>query len=228
MKRLVFLLLLAPSVLRASPIADPLWQKAVEAIGRVKTWVPGLTVMNLEVADDKGKTTDAFEYWYRLSPDDHGAPVLSLQKALRNGVDVTASEIQAQQRRSGINVISLLMANNPFDPDRQNSVQETTRVGTLEVDRQSCAEYSFVMKAERAAPWRARQRWSLSNGLPLEISYSPKPLPFGVQKMITTLSYAHGYLKEVVMDGSGGFLFLKRVFHTRVTLDDYWKTKGGS
>jgi hypothetical protein len=69
-------------------------------------------------------------------------------------------------------------------------------------------------------------------GIPLQVSYTPKPLPRGVFEMKATLLYdrgplGDGFLKEARVEGVGGILFLRKSFRMTIALSEYWQNKGG-
>jgi hypothetical protein len=228
-----FFLISISQVLGAVSAQDPLWLKAVELARRSKPWVPGTTVMQLELLDDKGATTESFETLMRISPDSSGNPVTEVEKATRNGSDVTASQREAQEKRNRDAVKSgkpapFMMGDNPFDPDVQSVVQIEVLGRTALVSGVNCAMYGFTWKKTDGAEVSGTAALEMKTGAPREVEYTVKPLPTGVWSMKTVLRYGDGpegggYLREVFIEGTGGVLFIKKNFRTLITLDAYWK-----
>ena len=68
------------------------------------------------------------------------------------------------------------------------------------------------------------------NGTPVKIEYTQKPLPSMAKTMTTNLTYKFApdgkcYPTDMLMDASGGFLFIKKRFRLMMTFSDYWKSK---
>jgi len=228
-------LMLAATLGAGAQTSDALWQKAVEIARVAKPWVPGVAVMLVDVKDDKGKLTDTAESTFRLKPDADGKPVVTVERFIQNGTDQTAKQQQAQEKRakdSKGQSLSFSLGDNPFDPDLQGEIRVVRLDQPRQIGEKLCASYTYELKT-KSATVEGSAALDPQTGAPVEVSYSPKPLPFGVQSLTTVLRFAdgpdgEGYVKEVVVDGSGGFLFMKRVFHSTVTLDEYWKTQEAS
>jgi hypothetical protein len=228
-----FLLLLIPIALSAAAEQDPLWSKAVGLARRSKPWMPGTTVMQLELLDDKGASTESFETLMRISPDTAGNPVTEVEKATHNGSDVTASQREAQEKRNRDAAKSgkpapFMLGDNPFDPDVQSVVQVEVLGRTALVSGVTCAMYKFSWKKTDGAEVSGTAALETKTGAPREVEYTLKPLPAGVWSMKTVLRYGDGpegggYLREVFIEGTGGVLFIKKSFRTLITLDAYWK-----
>jgi hypothetical protein len=218
----------------AAPQGD-LWQKAVETARRNKPWIPGITVLSFEVLDGSGKLTDSYTSHIRISPDQKGRPLMHVESAVRNGKDVTDSESEKQEKRNqdaagkpGSSPFSL--GDNPFDPDVQASVEaRPTGEGNVTGER-ACILFSFSVKKKSGETLIGTAALDRESGEPVEVSYTQKPLPFGVQTMTMSLTYGSGplgggFLREVGIEGSGQFLFFKRGFRSRIVLDGYWKSE---
>jgi len=224
------LLLFAPS--RAIAQADPLWARAVEAAGRAKMWVPGSTAFRLELMDDKGQPTgETQEMWYRLSAGPDGDVVTEVVRSLKNGKDNTAEEREKQEgqergRRKDRPAQPFSMGDNPLDPEAQDRVEAKPEPGSRTILGRTCVSYGYVMKTKTGRilgnVWLARD-----SGLPLEMTMTLDPLPAFVQKMDTRMRYeaeppGEGRVAEVLVEGSGGVLFLKRNFRMSFSLDGWW------
>ena len=219
---------------RAASSTDPLWQKAVEVSRRNKAWLPGATVFRIELLNGKGELQDTWEYWYGLSSDGRGGTATRVLKALRNGEDVTAKEREAQEKRNaeagsaGNGRQFGMMGDDPFDPELQART-EARRIG----DARSLAGtpgalYSFRRVLEDGSGIEGTAILDPATGNPLQVDYSPAPLPRGVFEMRTVLLYdaspaGAGFLTEARVQGVGGILFLRRNFRMTIALSEYWK-----
>lgn len=231
--RITLLLLLLPALsLSAAPDADPLWSRASEAVGRAKAWVPGSTVFRLEMTDDKGAPTgESQETWYSLSAGADGSVVTEVVRSIKNGKDNTAEdrEKQAKQNRDRKKdgpAQPFSMGDNPLDPDSRKDVEAKPGSGSRTIEGLACVPYEYVMKTKAGrilgTVWISRD-----NGAPLEVTVVQDPLPAFVQRMTVLMRYdprpqGAGRVTEVLVEGSGGVLFLKRNFRMSFRLDGWW------
>jgi hypothetical protein len=222
-------------VVGAAQPQDPIWRKAVETAQRTKPWIPGGAVFSIEVTDGGGKLTDSYVSRYRIAPDAQGKPLMHVESALRNGKDVTETERESQEKRNldaagkpGASPLS--MGDNPFDPAIQDSIDARPTGETRTIGGRVCVVYGFSMKRKTGEMLTGTAVLDRETGAPVEADYTQKPLPFGVQSMNMTLKYGNGplgggFLTEVGIEGSGGILFIKRGFHSVISLDGYWKSE---
>jgi hypothetical protein len=229
-KTALAVLLIAECVYAASE-PHPLWQKAVEMARRNKPWVPGTSLVRLDVLDDKGKSTDTYETLYRIAPNVKGDPVSEVEKAAHNGSDITAAQREAQEKlnreaeKKG--TLAFSMGDNIFDPDVQGFVKTVPLEETALVGNVACAAFRFTMKKSDGSELSGTASLEKESGAPMEVTYTIKPLPRGVWSLTTVLRYAdgpegRGYLRDVSIEGTGGWLFIKKGFRTLITLDAYW------
>ncbi len=219
----------APS---AQPLSDPLGLKAVELARAAKPWVPGVTVMRIEVTDDKGKLLDSYDSRFRITPDAGGAPVMSVESSTHNGKDETKKEREAQEKRNRDAAKdgkpAFDMGDNPFDPDVQALVTGRAQEGTREIEGRTCVVYSFSLKRKDGSSAVGTAALERDTGAPVEVSYTLSPLPRGAQSFTAVLRYGRGpagqgFLLGVEMDGEGRILFISRAFHSDIVLDGWWK-----
>ncbi len=225
---IVALLMSASQNAHAAPSPDPLWLKAVDLTGKNKQWLPGITELRMEFRDDKGALKESYQSRYRISAGDNGEPQTHVEKAVRNGVDETAKESQAQEKknREGGKAasVTLTFQDSPFDPAVQADVEVTPLNRTQTVGDLLCVLFAFRQKQKDGSTIEGTAALQRESGAPVEVTYSTKPLPRGVQEMTVKLSYGNdGLLREMTVAGAGGFLFIKRSFHTVVSLEGYWK-----
>jgi hypothetical protein len=235
MRKTVLVVLLIAECVYAVSQPHPLWQKAVELTRRNKPWIPGTSHVSLDVLDDKGKSTDTYETFYKIAPNARGIPVSEVEKAAHNGSDITAAQREAQEKlnreadKKG--TLAFSMGDNIFDPDVQASVQAVPLEETALVGNTACAVFRFTMKKKDGSELSGTAALEKESGAPMEVTYTIKPLPRGVWTMTTVLHYAdgpegRGYLRDVSIEGTGGWLFIKKGFRTLITLDAYWKNGG--
>lgn len=211
---------------------DPLWDKAVEMVRRAMQWVPGTTIMRADVFDDKGASTDVMETVFTTVPDAAGKPVTGVKNAVHNGKDVTASQREALEKSSregGKNGggMSFSAEDNPFNPDSQASVIAVRKDEAVTADGIPCALYEFTLKRKNGGAMEGVAALHRETGAPIEVKYTVKPLPAFMGSMKTTLKYSvgpmdAGFIKEAIIEGDGGFLFIKRVFHSTITFGEFW------
>jgi hypothetical protein len=211
--------------------ADALWGKAVEISRRNKAWVPGSTVFRIELLDEQGRSQERWETKMLLSPGTDGEPVPVVESASHNGKDVTAREKENQARRNEDSRRKgrqpYRMTEDPFDPDLQDGVEVSVTGETRTVGGRECVLYTFRVSRKQGSAMEGTAALDRTSGAPVEVSYTVNPLPTGVQKMTTVLRYSpgpagEGFLSSVSLEGTGGLLFIKKVFRTTVSLDGYW------
>lgn len=230
----VLLLPLRP--LAAFGEAGDLWRKAVEAVGRAKSWVPGSTEFRLEMLDDKGNPTgESQETWYRLSPEDGGGVRTEVVRSLKNGKDNTKEDRETQERQNRDRkkdgrAQPFSMGDNPMDPEVQGNVEVKPAAGARTIEGQACVAYEYSLKTKsgriRGTVWLSGQ-----SGLPLEMSMGMDPLPAFVQKMSTVLRYERGpageaRVREALVEGTGGVLFIRKNFRMSFRLGGWWRQEG--
>jgi hypothetical protein len=231
-----FLLVFVSLSVWAAPPQDPLWRKAVEIARRNKPWTPGITDLRIELLDDKGNLKESYETRYGISSDGQGKPVMHVERAVRNGKDVTETEKAAQEKRNAAGgrngrPAAFFMGDNPFDPDVQDAVEVTALEETRTVDGKKCSVFDFTLKKKDGGSLQGTAVLLQENGAPVEVSYTMRPLPVGVQRMAMVLHYGDGpsgdgFLRAVSVEGAGGVLFFKRNFRSMISLDGYWKNEG--
>jgi hypothetical protein len=187
--------------------------------------------LSIELANDKGTTLETWENHYRLSPVGAEGVSTEVVSALHNGEDVTDKEREAQARReaaarTGGRAPAFAGIEDPFDP----AVQQAATVRPLgerkAVDGRDCA--SFEIRVQKKDGGYEGTVWlELVTGLPVELSYRPTRLPFGVHRMVTTVRYGgpagEALPVRVEVEGSGAILLLKRTFRSAVVLGGYWR-----
>jgi hypothetical protein len=205
--------------------ADQLWGKAVGFAAASADWVPGNATFELSLVDDKGATQESWQFWYKLSTSATGGVSMEVFKARHNSEDTTSKEQEAQKKRKPQ---AFSMGDNPFDPAVQGAVTAAPRGRGEAVAGRDCAVYDFTLKKKDGGVLTGTAWLDAGNGAPVQVRSTASPLPRGVFEMTTTLRYApgpggEGFLKEALVDGVGGVLFIRRSFRTAITVDGYWR-----
>ena len=225
-----FSLLLPPAASYAASVPDPLWNKAVEISRASRGWIPGSASFLLETVDEKGASTESWQLWYRIAPSPTGGVAAEVTRATHNGADATKKEQENQKKRKAM---PFTMQDNPFDPAVQASVEPRARGETALVGERRCALYDFSMKKKDASVLTGTAWLDAESGSPVELRYTVSPLPRGLFEMRTTLRFAlgpagDGFLSEVLVEGVGGILFIRKGFRTVIAMDGYWRRESTS
>jgi len=226
-RSITFFILLVFSAAGASgaQISDPLWSAAVKNASQTANWVPGDAAFLIQLVDDKGMPQETWQTWYHLSASSTGDVVLDVVRAEHNGKDTTHKEQETQKKRKNM---PFTMGDNPFDPLVQDAVVARRLPDTALKNGVTCAAFDFRMKKRDATVISGTAWVDAHSGMPVEVSYGAQPLPRGVFTMTMSLLFSpaapgQGLLSEVVLEGVGGFLFIKRNFRSTITLGGYWR-----
>jgi hypothetical protein len=209
--------------------ADALWDKAVALTGGSTGWIPSSASVLLQLLDPRGLAQDTWQSWFKLTPAQNGAVSLQLVRSTHNGDDTTDRE-QKSQRQTGDNPIPRW--DTPFDPAVQKSVSAAARGQSEAVEGRTCALYDFTMTKGDGTTLHGTAWLDQSTGAPVMIRYSASRLPRGIVELTTTLRYSsdatrQGFLREALVEGVGGILFVRRSFRSVITIDD-WARSGSS
>lgn len=241
MKTLLLAALLAVSL----PLqADDLWPKAVQWGQSFKDWVPGTMVMVSEMLDKKGKAEETTEIHFRLFLKPDGELEQEMLKYIENGKDLTAAkkaEMEKEQAREkaesgkrqaeggdkeevsvGVEVAGV------FHPDLQKETQVRPGVLRRAVGDRMGLEHPFTQKQKDGSVVKGTAWLDRETGLPIEVDYVPDPLPKHVKEMTTVIRYGPGqgenwHAVEMVTQGVGGILFIKKRFRLTMKFGDYFQ-----
>jgi hypothetical protein len=222
---LSILLLLSPTLAVGTSITDSLWIAAVKSATVAADWVPGDAAFLIQLVNDKGLPQETWQTWYRLSASSTGEVTMDVTRASHNDTDTTQKEQENQKKRKST---PFSMGDNPFDPLMQDAVEARRLPDTVLKGGVSCVAFDFSMKKKDATTITGTAWLDARSGIPVEVSYTSQPLPRGLFKMTMTLRYASGpagdgFLNEVLVEGVGGFLFIKKNFRSTITLGGYWR-----
>jgi len=243
------LLLAAVLVLSLPCQADDLWPRAVAWGEQFKDWVPGTMVMVSEMLDKNGKATETTEIHFRLFQPAGGELEQELVKYIENGKDLTASkraemekaeaeeEAKDKKRRAesgerkgegdGESVSVGVEVAGVFHPDLQKETQASAGVQRKAVGARMGLGHPFTQKQKDGSLLKGTAWLDRATGLPLEVDYAPDPFPKHVKEMATVIRYGPGegenwHASELVTEGTGGILFIKKRFRLTMKFGDYF------
>jgi hypothetical protein len=220
---------------------DSLWLKAVALSERNDDLVPGLMKMHMQEVDKHGEPKDIEKYhevWSALKLGEGGEVEYEMIRAIENGKDVTEEEKEKAREESVEGEADeeseshSMESYNPFDPGNQEKVSiGAVREGEI-VDGKKTAVYEFTERTDDNIVVSGKAWLEEDTGVPVRVEYTPDPLPKRIKHMVTTMEYEHIYpdsliVKHMLVDVTGGILFIKKHFHMDMTFDRYWRLPEG-
>jgi hypothetical protein len=233
---LVTLFLILPLCAQEVNLQDSLWQKAVALSGANEDWVPGLLVIRMEMLDSQGSAQSTEETWMKMSLGPDGKIKENLIKQVKDGkvkngpetkVETQAGEGKKRGEKKETSV-SMSSNDNPFSPKVQGSVAAKRTAQSKTILGKSCVGYEFKLSTKEGKTLSGTAWLEDPTGVPLETKYTIRPLPPHVQRLSTIVRYettpeGAWHPQEMVMEGSGGFLFIKKAYRGIIRFSDYWK-----
>lgn len=222
--------------------AEDLWAKAVELAASSKDRVPGRLVVISEVMDGKGRVQESSELHLAVTANPDGTLDQDVLKSSKDGKDTTAetrasaarareeqpSGKKAPRERGGSASIGFDNA-GVFDPALQDGTRASATGERRTVDGKTCVGYAFRQKSAETEEGTLVGTACLeeATGSPLEVQYTSEPLPRHVKELTTTVRYAMtpqgGWEgREMVVEGEGGMLFIKRRFRITMRQDEFF------
>ncbi len=248
MRRYLFALLLMGALtwshacaMAGDPRQDPLWQKAVELSEKSKDLVPGTIESFMQEVDKHGEPKDAEKNrrsWGKLYLRDDGEIEYEPVKVIKDGEDITeeerARDREREEEKDGESESFSTEGYSPFAADAQERISIERLDETELIGEQSLVVYEFVERPEGEGGEEVTgTAWfDAETGIPTRIEYTTDPLPKRVKRMITTIEYDYSepdtlVAGRMILDASGGFLFIKKHFHVEMKFDDYWRLPEG-
>lgn len=238
---LAALFLLPSQFARGANNPDSLWQKAVALSGANEDWVPGLLVVQMEMLDGKGSAQSTEETWMKMSLGPDGKVKEDVIKQMKDGkvkdgpetkVETRTGEEKKKGEKKGTS-ISISSSDDPFSPKVQTSVSAKRIAQSKTILGKTCVGYEFTLTSKEGKTQSGIAWLEDPTGIPLEMQYTVHPLPPHVQHLSTTVRYESTpegawHPQEMVMEGSGGFLFIKKAYRGVVHFSDYWKCPPGA
>lgn len=202
--------------------SDPLWHKAVALASANEDWVPGLTIVRLDIVR-KGKTNATHEIWQESRLGNNGAVVKTTVKVLEDGKEVTKPEKSKEENDKH-------SLRSPFNAQAQDqlTVQPTHR--TRSILGKSCVGYEFVTRDPNGPSARGRAWLDQETGAPLELeNVTLDPLP---DKHLKELSITTRYetpfegvwrARETLIAAKASVFFISVDTLTTISLTNYWR-----
>jgi hypothetical protein len=234
--------LLLPLVASADTPEDSLWLRAVNLSEESKDLVPGAIESHMQEMDKHGKPKDEDKYqhsWGKLGPGDDGEIEYETVKAIKDGEDITeeeqAKEKEEQEEEDGKDSDGFDPEDhNPFDADSQDRMFIERLDETETADGRDLAVYRFIkLPADKEDEEVIGKAWfDIAKGVPVKIEYTTDPLPKRVKRMVTTMEYIYSppdtlIVRRMIVDATGGILFIKKHFHAEMTFTDHWRRPEG-
>ncbi len=246
-----WLLFFLPSaaVATASPAAaegaganpSGLWQKALAVFQKNNDLIPGKIEVVSEMLDRRGRSDSVSKYYFNIIVDDQGKAHSELTRAFKDNRDVSAemkNKIKirdAEQEKNSKNkeTLTISMGDTPFNPDRQQNVEVHASAEKQLLFGRMCRRFDFSFKADigrknqaENPTWVGKAWLEENSGVPVKLEFSFEPLPKHVNNLWTIYRYeinsaGDWFLKEITVQGQGGFLFIKKGFRSSTRFSDY-------
>ncbi|RJR26647.1 MAG: hypothetical protein C4574_07040 [Candidatus Latescibacterota bacterium] len=236
--------------LQAGSVVPALWTKAVEIYEANKNLVPGTMTQTVEELDGDAAVKSSTVSALRFSPDPAAEQGVATEivSVVKDGKDVTAEqrkeldkqrekrakEAKKKADKTGERSHSVSSNDSPFNPDFQKSVAVTERGARETIAGRGCAAFDFTYartdeENPKAKPYTVKGTAWLDEetGAPLKVESTRDPLPRGAKRMSSTFLYeirpdGSWVLKEMVFEGAGGILFIKKSFRMKASFADHW------
>jgi len=228
----------------AGETADPssLWQKALAVFQKNSDLYPHKMEVSSELLDRRGRPDSVSKYYFDIIYDEQGKTRTELTRATKNGQDISAEtkkqivSSNAEPEKPGAKkrqAFTFSMSDVPFNPDRRHYTAARARSETQVLFGRSCRRFDISFRANTAVKEPAREmNWvgmawlEEGSGVPLKLEFSIEPLPKNVNSLWTIYHYdsdATGdwALREISIQGQGGFLFIKKGFRSTTRFNDY-------
>lgn len=224
-----------------------LWQKALAVYQKNNDLIPGKMEVVSELLDRRGRPGSVSKFYFKIIVDDQGKAHSELTQAFRDNRDVSVEmkkrmEIRdAEQEKNSKNkeTLTISMGDNPFNPDKQKNVKVHAHAEKQLLFGRMCRRFDFSFKAdigrknqEENPTWVGKAWLEESSGIPVKLEFSFEPLPKHVNSLWTIYRYeindaGDWFLKEIMVQGRGGFLFIKKGFRSSTRFSDYrrWPPK---
>ena len=216
------LLLAAPAPAAAE---DDLWDRTISLVSANPIRMPGTVHTRMETLDRHGAVKVVEDYWAEMSLGPDGEPVSALVRAEKDGVDITEKAQRQGKKREGRG-FELGPESSPFLPENQEQVTVTPREGLEEIDGRRCQGFDLVLTTDQTT-YRGIAWIDELNAVPRRYEFTAEPMPPMVQQMQMVLTYrplhTGGWISEqMVVEGVGGALMVKKRFRVTITFDDHF------
>jgi hypothetical protein len=224
--------------------SDPsgLWQKALAVFQQNSDLLPHKMEVFSELLDRRGRTDTVSQFYFDIRYDGQGKSRSELTRAFKDGQDISA---EAKKRFIGSDAppekpgakkrqtFTFSMSDVPFNPERRHLTAARARPETQVLFGRSCRRFDISFRANSAVKEPAREmNWvgmawlEEESGVPVKLEFSIEPLPKNVNSLWTIYRYeldAAGdwALREISVQGQGGFLFIKKGFRSTTRFSEY-------
>ncbi len=227
----------------ASEADDPLWTRAVAIAEASRAWRPSRTVARTEHLARDGRVQSVEEVTLAHPPGTDGETQPELVRFVRDGVDVTAQERaklarkrneQRPRDRGAERRGSLTVGGTPFDPEAQSRISFRRTSEKRTIGGRDCQGFAYSRTDTEGKTLVGTAFLDTVTGAPLSLRERPDPLPRFADRVWVTTTFAYKgpdewYPTRVEIEGSGGFLLIKKSLRTTIELLDYRRVepKGG-
>jgi hypothetical protein len=217
----------------------PLWQKAVTIQSENLNWTPGTMTMKFELLDKKGRAEMVDVTKYKLAVDENGESTSEMVSAFHDGEDVTEkrktkidkdkAKKDKKGEKNGENNVGFDLEESPLHPDNQNSVSVTALDQSKSIDGKSCKSFEYSMPLDEST--KTGTVWiDAETGAPVLHEFTTTPLPPRMKEMNNTVKFTYTpdkkfYISEMMFNGVGGILIIKKSFRGTMTFEEYWENK---
>ena len=224
--------------------ADPsgLWQKALTVFQKNSDLYPHKMEVSSELLDRRGRPEIVSKFHFDIIYDEQGKSRTELTRATKNGQDISAEtkkqivSSNAEPEKPGakkLEAFTFSMSDVPFNPDRRRYTAARARPEKQVLFDRTCQRFDFSFKANmvrkdttRKMTWVGMAWLEEGSGIPFKLEFSIEPLPKNVNSLWTIYQYESNaagdwLLKEITVQGQGGFLFIKKGFRSITRFSDY-------
>jgi hypothetical protein len=224
------------------PDLPGLWRKALDVFQRNSDWLPGKVSILSEMLDRQGRPDSITKLDFNIVLDGKGEARTVLLQAFKDGEDVSAEmkkklatdETQDSKAAGKKSTLTVSLAESPFNPGRQPDVTVRANAEKQLLFGRLCQRFDFSFKTEMAGngkkaektTWVGKAWLEENSGIPLKLEFSLEPLPKHVNSLWTIYLYetnAAGdwMLREIEIQGQGGFLFIRKSFRSTTSFGEY-------
>ena len=210
-----------------------LWNRAVSLVDRNSDWTPGFMKMETRELTVKGELKNAFTMQYRLYSGEDGDVQSDLISFVQNGEDITEERRDSSGNENSERSPMAAFSETPFHPDAQDDVVFEWTGSRELIDGRNCLGFTFEFRNTEGDLITGTTWLDEQSGAPLKLVYHPDKLPRFVETMDSTIYYTlteneDWYAEKVVVQGAGGFLFIRRKFTMEMEFSDYWRVNAES
>lgn len=219
-------------------VKPELWQKAVLIAESNSKWIPAKIVSITSFHNKKGKIKSKQEIWQELYVDENNKIISREIKHIKNGKEILIKKKEEKKENTEEkkkNSFSFSLGDSPFVRKIQNSVSVEATEKIEMINSKKCSVFNFRRKinkqGEKKEIFSVGKAWiEKGTGYPVKIEFTMNPLPKYTKKFKQTLTYkingqGQWLLEKLRINGTGGFLFIKKYFKCIVRFSNYFDKK---